>query len=172
MKTPQPEQPKISALIPALREGVSLIQMVFFKELRERLRLKYSDKESTYHSMLTGAILNELFGTQNPEKKFQQFRQENLAVIEQELMDVSREHETLRPFLTDALRVQTLCDQQEGTDSSSTLLRAEELGILIHERDLPLPSIFMTRVRSLGEKYGLTLAPVQISKEDDEGMVH
>ncbi len=158
---------KKSQLITSLREGVAVVQMVFFKELRSQLSQKYPDKKTSYHSMLTGAIVNELFATQNPEAKFHLFRQENLGVIEQELIDLGKNLPEFRPNLTDALRVQTLCDQQEGGESSNVLLNAEELGILIKDRELPLPSTFMTRIRMLGEQHGLTIAPVQITEEDD-----
>ncbi len=156
-----------SQLIVTLREGVAVVQMILYKELRSHLVQKFPKQDTTYHSLLTGAIVNELFATQNPEEKFHNFRTENLAIIEQELLSLSQNLPALRPSLTDALRVQTLCDHQEGGDSSKTLRNAEELGILIQERELPMPSIFMTRIRTLGEEHGLTIAPVQITQEED-----
>ncbi len=167
MNTNAQDPKKKSQLIHLLREGVAVVQMVLFKELRNRLSQKLSDKDTAYQSLLTGAIVNEIFTTHNPEKKFQTFRQDNLAIIEQELLRLHQNLPHLRPSLTDALRVQTLCDQQEGSSNSKTLLNAEELGILIQDRELPLPSTFMTRIRRLGEQHGLTVAPVQITEEDD-----
>jgi hypothetical protein len=162
---------KNSKLVPVLREGVCVVQMVLFKELRSQISKKYIDKEQTFHSMLTGAIINELFGIENPEERIQNFRKENIAAIEQELLALSTEMFELRPYITDAIRIQTLCDQQEGSDSSAILIAAEEMGVLITERELPLPSTFMTRLRLLGEKHGLTMPPVQLSKEDDQAML-
>ena len=45
------------------------------------------------------------------------------------------------------------------------------LGILVEEREVPLPSIFMTVVRLLGEEHNLIIPPVQITPEQDQ-MVH
>ncbi len=172
MTTPPSTPNKNSQLIITLREGVGVLQMILFKELRSHLSQQFPDKDVTYHSMLTGAIINELFDSQNPEEKFQKFRKENLAVIEQELLGLAQNLPALRPILTDALRVQTLCDHQEGNDNSKCLVYAEELGILISERELPLPSTFMTRIRSIGEQYGLTIPPVQITPEEDNSIIH
>ena len=121
------QQDKQSQLIPVLREGVCVVQMVIFKELRTSFSQSYPERDSTYHSMLTGAVINELFGIHNPEERIQSFKQENVAIIEQELLGLATSLPELRPSITDALRIQTLFDQQEGTDSSATLIKAEEL---------------------------------------------
>ena len=55
--------------------------------------------------------------------------------------------------MTDALRVQYLCDSQEGINSESILEKADKLKILISERDVPLPGAFMSIVRSFGVAY-------------------
>lgn len=163
---------KQSQLVAVLREGVSVVQMIVFKEIRAGLAAKYLDKDTPYVSMLAGAITNELFGSRNPEEKFAHFRKENWAVIEQELLSLAKEHSQLRTPLTDALRIQALCDNQEGGDSSATLTRADELGILVTDRDIPLPSSFMTFIRTLGEQHNLIIPPVQISPEEDKQIVH
>jgi hypothetical protein len=121
--------------------------------------------------MLAGYITNELFGTQNPAEKFARFRQEQWGEIEQELLGLKDELAHLCPRITDALRIQVLCDHQEGDDSSKILVAARGFGILMEEREIPLPSTFMTLVRVLGEEHNLIIAPVQISPEDD-GIVH
>jgi len=161
-----------SELIVVLREGVSVVQMVLFKELRILFAEKHQDKDITYRSMLAGAIINKLFGMENPEEKFQEFNTKNRGVIEQELLSLPEQVPQLQTNITDALRVQTLCDTQEGEDATHVLQQAEELGILIKDRELPLPSTFMTLVRMLGEKNGLTFAPSQITPEDDTSLVH
>jgi hypothetical protein len=170
MKTETAE--KKSQLVSSLREGVSLVQMVLYKEVRSNLMSKRPDLNTVHLVMLAGAITNEVFGTQNPEEKFVRFRQENWGTIEQELLQVKEELGSLRALLTDALRIQTLCDHQEGGDSSATLLRAKELDFLMEERDIPLPSSFMTAVRELGERHNLLLPPLHISPEQDDSMVH
>ncbi len=156
-----------SRLIPVLREGIGVIQMILFKELRGLYDKKYSDKETAERSMLAGAVVNALFGAENPEEKFQRFNRSNTAIIEQELSGFAAQFPDLLPYLTDALRVQALCDHQQGDDGAQALKQAEELGILVLDRDVPLPSVFMTRVRGLGEQYGLTVAPAQVAPEDD-----
>lgn len=170
MKTETAE--KKSQLVSSLREGVSLVQMVLYKEVRTNLISKSPDLDKMHLAMLAGAITNEVFGTQNPEKKFIRFRQENWGTIEQELLNIKEEQAHLRELLTDALRIQALCDHQEGGDSSATLLQAKELDFLMEEREIPLPSSFMTAVRKLGEQHNLLLPPLHISPEQDDSMVH
>jgi len=70
------------------------------------------------------------------------------------------------------LRVQTLCDSHEGLDDTDVLEAADKIGILLKDRDIPLPSVFMTFVRGLGEQYQLVIPPAQISAEDDAAMIH
>jgi hypothetical protein len=161
-----------SELIVVLREGVSVVQMVLFKELRILFAEQYQNKDITQRSMLAGAIINKLFGMENPEEKFQEFNTKNHGVIEQELLSLAEQLPQLQTIITDALRVQTLCDTQEGEDATHVLQQAEELGILIKDRELPLPSTFMTLIRMLGEKHSLTITPSQITPEDDTSLVH
>lgn len=170
MTTTTPE--KKSQLIASLREGIAVVQMVLFKEIRARLAEKQPLEEQTFLSMLAGSITNEIFSTQNPEKKFAAFRQKNLGEIEQEIISLRTDMPKLRAKVTDALRIQVLCDHQEGEDSSETLIRAKEIGVLVEERDVPLPSTFMTVVRLLGEEHNLIIPPVQITPEQDHSIIH
>ena len=146
--------------------------MILFKELRNILGKKYAGEESVHLPLLAGAITNELFGTRNPDHKFQVFREENRALIEQGLLGLAQDLPGLRSKITDALRVQTLCDNQEGHDSAACLIRADELGILVKDREVPLPSTFMTMIRTLGEQHGLIIPPVLITPEDDTTVLH
>ncbi len=163
---------KKSQIVAALREGVAVVQMVFFKELRAQVGSRYPDLEQQTQLMLTGAITNELFGTPNTEARFVEFRQTHKGIIEQELLGLTTNLAKLRRYLTDALRIQTLCDSHEGADDTSVLEAADRIGILLKDRDIPLPSVFMTFVRGLGEQYQLIIPPVQITEEDDSAMVH
>lgn len=159
-----------SRLIPVLREGICVVQMVLFKELRVLLTKKHPDRDPLAVTMLTGAITNELFGSLNKEEKFQTFRRQNRADIEQGLLSLAQELPTLTAPLTDALRMQALCDHQEKKENARLLTQAAEIGLLIPERELPLPSTFMTMVRSLGADHRLLIAPTYISQEDDQGL--
>lgn len=164
--------PKTSQLLLALREGIGIVQMVLFKELRASLSKKNPELDTTHISMLTGSIINEIFGSRNPEEKFTCFRKENSGTIEQELLSLKDDLPLLCAHLTDALRIYTLCDHQEGVDSSSILVQAKEHGFLQEDREIPLPSSFMTAVRELGREYNLIVPPIEISSEQDDSMVH
>lgn len=168
-KQPSEQQ---SRLIGVLREGVSLVQMVFYKEVKDLLVKHYPEKDIKTLLMLAGAMTNELFGTPNPNPKFVAFRQEHRTLIEDELGSLTANLPQLCPYVTDALRVQTLCDNQEGTEDPGVLQTAESLGILVTDRNVPLPSAFMTLVRGLGEQYQLIIAPVKISPEDDQSLAN
>lgn len=87
------------------------------------------------------------------------FVREHRQTIDQVLASVGSELEAMRIPLTDALRTMVLCDYQEGRDSSAVLQRAEGCGILLADRDLPLPHHFIDLVRRLGTAKGI-LAPV------------
>lgn len=158
---------KQSQLVKALRQGISLVQMVLFKELRDLFAEKLPQRDATDRAMLTGAVINKVFGMENPEERFQKFNQENHALIEQEMLGLAEHFPQLTKNITDALRVQVLCDSREGQDSTRVLQQAETYGFLLKDRETPLPSNFMTVVRRLGEKHGLTVAPQQIRSEDD-----
>lgn len=163
---------KQSKLIAALREGISVIQMVIFKEVKESMAERHTDRDPTELLMLAGAITNELFGTPNPEPKFVQFREQHQVLIESELGGLAKQLPHLKGCLTDALRTQVLCDKQEGVTEPGVLQTADSLGLLLKEKNIPLPSAFMSLVRGLGEQHGLIIAPVNISPEDDQSLVH
>ena len=167
------EKQKKSQLIAALREGVAVIQMVFFKELRDLVSNRHPDMDKPSQAMLAGAVTNELFGTLNPERKFELFRNKHHAEIEQLLLGLGDELPLLKKYLTDALRIQTLCDNQEGNDTTETLSAADKRGILIKDRDIPLPSVFITLARGLGEQYQLVIPPSQLTPApEDDNLIH
>ena len=163
---------KQSRLVAVLREGVSIIQMIFFKEVKTHLHNTHRDKDQKTISMLAGAITNELFGSPNPEPTFTRFLQEQQAVIEQEMLGLCVNLSHLRRHITDALRIQALCDNQEKREQSNALVIADKLGILLKEREVPLPSTFMSMVREIGEQHQLIIAPVQISPDEDRSIIH
>ena len=160
-----------SRLLPILREGIAIIQMIFFKELKNLIIKKHPDLDTSDQSMLAGAITNEIFGTHNTEAKFQAFRNTHQGIIEQELMGLSTELPDITDPLADALRVQTLCDNQEGTDSSHILKQADNFGLLQKDRELPMPSTFMETVRQLGAKYKIVIPPVDIDSTEEQALL-
>jgi len=165
-----------SRLIPVLREAICVVQMVLFKELRSLLAQKYPERDALSVAMLTGAVTNELFGSLNMEEKFQDFRRRNRAAIEQELLGLATELPGLAAPLTDALRMQALCDQvmdeNKEERNEKLLTQAAEIGLLIKEREMPLPSTFMTMARALGDEHHLIIAPMETSQENDTGLAH
>jgi len=146
-------------LVPILREGIEIVKVIFFKELRDHLRGRRPDWEQEVVSRVTAAVVNELFGVMNEDTNFVAFAQSHRAEIDEARAQVGGELEPLRIPLTDALRTMVLCDYQEGRDTASLLQRAEACGILITERDLPLPNTFIELVRRLGQAKGVLQPP-------------
>ena len=148
-----------SKLLPILREGVDVIKMIFFRKLQAYLAGQYPDRDKTFINRLAATLINDLFATPNPEEPFAFFAETNKALIEKELQGVAENFEEFRIPLTDALRIQVLCDHQEGIDTSAVLARAKALNILLADRELPLPHNFMHLVRKLGSAFGFVLPP-------------
>lgn len=144
-------------LLPSLREGIHLIKMIIYKELRYHFLEKYaSESEKNFAPRLAGALINELFGTPNHEESFLAFSERHKVIIQEELKTMAVTHPGFKILLTDALRVQFICDSQEELENSFALSQAKELGLLVSERDFPLPHQFMTLVRNLGEMNDIT----------------
>ncbi len=162
---------KDSRLIPILREGVAVIQMLFFKEFKSVIVRKHPDLDSSAQTMLAGAITNEIFGTHNREEKFQLFRNSHQGIIEQELMSLTSELPQMTAPLSDALRIQTLCDNQEGIDSTHVLQQANSIGLLPEDREIPMPSSFMETVRTLGAIHKLIIPPVEIDTTEEHNLL-
>lgn len=144
-----------SKLLPVLREGVNVIKMIFYKELKSYLSKKYDKKRPGFSVKLSGAILNELFGTPNTKEPFASFNRENRILIDKEMGKISEKFKDLRIPLTDALRIQFLCDSQEGTENDSILINAKNLDILLVDRQVPLPRTFMELSRKLGVSHNI-----------------
>ena len=145
-------------LTPILREGIEIVKVIFFKELRDHLRQRRSEWEDDFVLHVTAAVINGVFGVQNQEATFFEFIETNQGAIDEASAMVGIELAALRIPLTDALRTMVLCDYQEGQDSSSLLQRAQDSGILLMERELPLPNQFIDLVRRLGTAMGLLQA--------------
>ncbi len=145
--------------------------MIFFKELKKVISKNHPDLEASAQTMLAGAITNELFGAHNPEEKFQNFRNQHQGTIEQELLSLKNELSELTAPLADALRIQTLCDNQEGVDSTHVLKQADSFGLLPQNRDIPMPSAFMETVRALGSDHKLIVPPVEIDATEEQNFL-
>lgn len=148
-----------------MREGVEVVKMIFFKEMKEHLVRNNSGHDVAYYGRVAGAVVNELFEVPNTQESFAAFVRENQEIISAALVSVSRELSNLRIPLTDGLRMQFLCDSMEGNENRAVLERAEELGVLLVDRDLPMPHHFMELVRRLGSSYDLLIKPMPMDAE-------
>ena len=145
-----------SKLIPVLREGVQIIKMIFFKELKTHLTRTHPERSADEIVMLAGALINELFGTPNDQEPYAAFVSRNRPVIEKQMAAIATDFENMKIPLTDALRVQFLCDDLEGIPAREDILKqAKALDILIVDREIPLPKTFMQLTRRLGAAYHL-----------------
>ncbi len=138
---------------PRCARGSTSLKMVLFKEIRPYLEKQYQHMTPEDKALLTGAVVNGLFGVENMEKSVADFIADHQHIVQQELEAFAANFDHLKIPVTDALRTQYLCDSQEGIDSETVLEKARNLGILIQDRDIPLPGAFMSLVRSFGVAY-------------------
>lgn len=160
---PRDNRPVVdNKVIPVMREAVTTVQMVLYKVLRQSVHDRYVDRPDIYHTQLAGAVINNLFGTRPLDEAVSAFATGNRELVERELRDLKDSVADLIPVITDALRMKTICDNQEGIHSIPSLLMAKALGLLQEERDLPMPSTFMLQVRALASVHGL-IEPMESS---------
>jgi len=149
------EAPFDSKLIPVMREAILTVQMVLYQSLKQKAVERYSDWPEEKHGRLAGAVVNNLYGTEAVDPAVGFFAREHRELVEDELRCLADHCSDLIPFLTDSLRMQVICDNQEGVHSLGSLLMAKALGVLREDRELPLPSTFMLSVRNLAAVHGI-----------------
>ena len=151
-----PKEEKLdNRVIPVMREAVATVQLVLYGELKNKLAAQYDDWDPGEYTCLVGCIVNDIFGTPSQDRESMQFASKHQETVEGELRGLAGNVPDLLPQLTDALRMQTLCDHEEGINSIPALLRARALKVLQEERPIPMPSTFIISVRQLGAQYGL-----------------
>ncbi len=152
---------KIDAkLVPVLREGIDIIRMVLFNELKPFLEKRYPERDPGDIIRLTGAVVNDLFGIENMEEPFASFTREKAQIIKKEVEANATNFDHLHITQTLAHRIQYLCDSNEGVNSESVLEKAKNLNIILTDREVPLPGAFMSLVRSFGVAYKI-LEPIK-----------
>ncbi len=156
-----------SRVIPVMREAIAMVHMVCFRELKDKLADRFKDWEPAEFRRLVGAVISDIFGTPAPDGESVRFARQHQDTVEKELWALADNLPDLLPHLTDALRMQTLCDHEQGINSIPTLLRARTVGVLMEERPIPMPSTFMILVRQLGSRYGM-LEPMQAADPASE----
>lgn len=144
-----------SKLLPVLEEGVQMVKLITFRELRKILKDRYSEQDERGINLLAGALINEIFLTPNTEGPFMQFHRQHQSLINQEIRRLGDTLRKLKPLLTDAVRIQFLIDSQQGADSRVLLEQAKTLGVLESEREVPMPAKFIHLVRLVGQAQGL-----------------
>lgn len=159
-----------NTVIPVMREAIVTVQMLLFKTLRQELLDRSKTLSAIHCTHLAGAVINNLFGTQASDAAILAFAAAHRELVEQELRELATRFPGLLPLLTDALRMQTICDNQEGVHSIASLLMAKALGILQENRPLPLPSTFMLQVRTLAAQNGLIM-PMQTASASEASPV-
>lgn len=145
-------------IVPVMREAIVMVQMILYQRLKEDVQQRYQDWSDQDKMRLAGAVVNNLFGTEAADPEVNVFARKHRELLEQELRELKDRVSDMVPHLTDALRMQTICDNHEGIHSIPCLLMAKELGLLDEQRVLPMPSTFMIAVRKLGAEYGLVEA--------------
>ena len=95
-------------LVPTLRQGIDIIKMVLFKELKPHMEKHYPQLAPEEAGRLTGAVINNLFGIEDMEKSVETFNSANQHLIHAEVAAFAENFDHLRIPLTDALRVQYL----------------------------------------------------------------
>ncbi len=156
-----------SRVIPVMREAIAMVHMVCFRELKDKLADRFKDWEPAEFRRLVGAVISDIFGTPAPDGESVRFARQHQDTVEKELWALADNLPDLLPHLTDALRMQTLCDHEQGINSIPTLLRARTVGVLMEERPIPMPSTFIILVRQLGARYGM-LEPMQAADPASE----
>ena len=147
-----------SRVVPIMREAVEMVKLICYARLRPQLDSRHPQMTADERSLLAGAVVNQLFGTPNPETRFVRFAAARAQQIAAELQGIPRHLGELSILITDALRVQYVCDRIEGREAPEPLRQADRLKILVREREAPMPARFLHLVRTIGAADGLLAA--------------
>jgi len=148
-----------SKLLPILREAVDVVRMILFKELKDYF-VATCPEQATEAGRLAAGVLNDFFGVVNPDPAFVDFMAQNRVIIDQAITDFPTRFEKLLIPLTDTLRMQFLCDSRDGLDENTDFLaNAKERGLLLEDREMPMPNHYLELIRRLGAAYGLVSPP-------------
>jgi len=147
-------------LLPILQEGIEVSKMVLYRKLQAFIAPRLPEKPPVFAGQLAGAIINDLFvpPTDLPEAAAT-FMTANRELLDRERQAFTSAQPEMRIVLTDTLRMQTICDLTAGLPDPGTLQRAEGAGVLLSDREIPLPHTFIDMARRLGKAHGLLTPP-------------
>jgi hypothetical protein len=148
-----------SKLLPILRQGVAVIQMILYKKVRDHLSHRHPYRLQEDINKLSAAVINDVFGLENTKEPFKSFAENNRDWIDEVIENIPEEMADVMGPVTDALRITVLCDSQEGRDTSAILERAHDRRLLVVSREIPLPARFISLVRELGSANDILLPP-------------
>lgn len=147
-------------LLPILQECIEITKMVLFRKFKAFSGQRQPEQPAAFHAQLAGAVLNDLFASPpDLPEPVAAFMTANRQLISQEQQAFASEQPEMRIVLTDTLRMQTICDLMAGQPDPGILQRAEGTGILLSEREMPLPNSFIDMARRLGKANGLLTPP-------------
>jgi hypothetical protein len=149
-----------SQLVPVLREGIDIVKIFTYKTIKEYFNNHFENIAQGDCNKLSGIILNIIFGTPNTNEEIKKTQGQYNDEIQQVINELPGILGDFCNTITDALRIQILCDGYNNIDSTPILEQAEQLKILQKDRELPLPNTFIVSVRELGAENQL-LAPMQ-----------
>lgn len=154
-----------SRLLPILLEGIEVNKMVLYRKLAAFISPRHPEQPPAFPGQLAGAVINDLFAspTDLPEP-VAAFITAHRELIDLERQAFTNEAPELRIVLTDTLRMQTICDLMAGLPDPELLQRAESAGILLTEREMPLPHTFIDMARRLGTANGLLTPPAPLEQ--------
>lgn len=162
-----------SRLLPILLEGIEVNKMVLYRKLRTFIASRHPEQPPAFPRQMAGAIINDLFAspTDLPEP-VAAFMIAHREVIDFERQAFTSEAPEMKIVLTDTLRMQTVCDLMAGLPEPGLLQRAESAGILLTEREIPLPHSFIDMARRLGKTNGLLTPPAPSNNTPDPRKVN
>lgn len=159
-----PEQ-QANRLLPVLQEGVEIVKMILYRQIQGFIAQRLPELEPAGQRQLAGAIINDLFAAPHElPAATAALIQAQREAIDRERITFFTDHPEQKLVLTDALRVQTLCDLSAGHPDPRLLQRAEAAGLLLTDRELPLPHTFIDLARRLGKAHGL-ITPLTPEKQ-------
>ena len=147
-------------LLPILREGIEITKMVLYRKLQAFSGPRLPEQSPAFPGQLAAAVINDLFASPSelPEP-VAAFMTSHRKLIDRERQAFTTEQPEMKIVLTDALRMQTICDLMAGLPEPGLLQRAASAGILLSEREMPLPHTFIDMARRLGKANGLLTPP-------------